>query len=60
MKVFTLGLSSIIKELKREILFLCQHKLETYAHMLWNIRYSGRRRKFGFMTWQLGDANRAL
>ena len=25
-----------------------------------NIRYIVLRRKFGFMTWQLGDANRAL
>ena len=59
-EVFTFGLPSMIKELKREILLLCQHKLEMYAHTLGNRRYIGLRGECEFMTWQLGDANRAL
>ena len=31
-----------------------------YAHTLGNRRYIGRWRECEFMTWQLGDANRAL
>ena len=42
--------------MKREIVLLFHHKLEMDAHILCNIRYIVRRRKFGLTTWQLGDA----
>ena len=46
--------------MKREIVLLFHHKPEMDAHILCNIRYIVRRRKFGLTTWQLGDANRAF